>query len=301
MSKNGNRPADFAAYWDEVDARLAALPPAPELTHMPIRSNEHCDTWALKITSVGPYRIFGYFSVPKHGDGPFPGLLLTPGYGSVKAVPDYNDRMRYVVLQIIHRGQRLADQPYAAAYPGLLTERIDNPQHYIFRDIVADCLRGAEFLLSRPEVDKDRVAVMGNDLALLTAARRPGFSFVQADDLMFHRVLDVCARSDAYPLEEINDYLRTYPDRKSAVAQSLEYLDPVHHVGQVSGTTLLSVGDKGSTAGADWLDNLISSFGGPLEQYQLTHEGGTDHDQVDAWLANKLGVQSMSRFIREFA
>lgn len=300
MSNNTNRPADFESYWDEVDRELASLPAAPQLDPLPIRSNEHCDVYTLKITSVGPYRIFGYFSVPK-GDGPFPGLLLTPGYGSVKAVPDYNDRMRYVTLQIIHRGQRLADQPYAAAYPGLLTERIDDPESYIFRDIVADCLRGAEFLLSRPEVDRTRVAVMGNDLALITAARRDGFSLVQAADLMFARGMDARKRTEAYPLEEVNEYLRTYPEREEAVAKSMAYLDPVHHVERITGTTLLSIGDQGSTAGADWLQNLIASFGGPLEQYQLTHEGGTDHDQVDAWMANKLGVPAMSRFITTFA
>jgi cephalosporin-C deacetylase len=294
------RPSDFNNYWDEVDAELAALPGAPELTPLPIRSNEHCNVYTLRITSVGPYRIFGYFSVPK-GDGPFPGLLLTPGYGSVKAVPDYNDRMRYVTLQIIHRGQRLADQPYAAAYPGLLTEKIDDPQQYIFRDVVADCLRGAEFLLSRPEVDRQRVAVMGNDLAVITAARRSGFAILQAADLMFHRVMEARARTEGYPIEEINEYLRTYPDREAAVAASLSYIDPVHHVGNVQSTTLLSVGDEGSTAGADWLAALTAGFGGPVEHYRLTHEGGTDHDQVDAWMADKLGVPAMSRFIREFA
>lgn len=297
MTNHTDRPADFDAYWDEVDKRLAAAPGAPELNPLPIRSNEHCDVYTLRITSPGPYRIFGYFSVPKGGSGPYPGLLLTPGYGSVKAVPDYNDRMRYVTLQIIHRGQRLADQPYAATYPGLLTDKIDDPQNYIFRDIVADCLRGAEFLLARPELDKDRVAVMGNDLALLTAARRSGFSVVQAADLMFYRTMEASKRTEAYPLEEINEYLRTYPEREAAVARSLAYLDPVHHAGNISGTTSLSVGDAGSTAGAEWLERLTNNLGGPLEPYQLTHEGGTDHDTVDAWMAGKLGTEPMSRFL----
>ena len=301
MTDTTNRPTDFESYWDEIDQQLAAIPAVPELEPLPIRSNEHCDVYSLRLTSVGPYRIFGYFSIPTSGGGPYPGLFLTPGYGSVKAVPDYNDRKRYVTLQIIHRGQRLADQPYAATYPGLLTDRIANPQGYIFRDIVADCLRGAEFLLAHPDVDKSGVAAMGNDLALITAARRPGFSIVQAADLMFHRAMEARERTEAYPLEEINEYLRTYPEHESAVATSLAYLDPAHHVGNINGTTLLSVGDAGSTAGEDWLQGMIASFSGPVEQYKLTHEGGTDHDQIDTWIATRLGVEPMSRFIREFA
>ncbi|MBA2452559.1 MAG: acetylxylan esterase [Chloroflexia bacterium] len=297
MTNHTDRPADFESYWDAVDQQLAAIPAAPELDLLPIRSNEHCDVYSVRLTSVGPYRIFGYFSVPGKGSGPFPGMLLTPGYGSVKAVPDYNDRMRYVTLQVIHRGQRLADKPYAAAYPGLMTEGIDDPENYIFRDIVADCLRGAEFLLSRPEVDTNNVAVMGNDLALITAARRPQFSIVQAADLMFHRLMEARMRTEAYPLEEINEYLRTHPEREEAVARSVAYLDPVHHVGNITATTSLSIGDQGSTAGADWLERVSKNFGGPVENYQLTHEGGTDHDTVDAWMAEKLGSQPMSRFM----
>src|SRR5207249_4364347 len=102
----------------------------------------------LKLTSIGPYRLYGYYSVPT-GGGPFPGLLDTPGYGSVNHVPDYTDRSRYAALKIMHRGQRLADQPFAAAYPGLLTLGIDHPARYIYRGIVADLLRAAEFLASR--------------------------------------------------------------------------------------------------------------------------------------------------------
>jgi cephalosporin-C deacetylase len=297
MTSHSNRPADFESYWDEVDQQLAAIPAAPELDPMPIRSNEHCHVYSVRFTSVGPYRIFGYFSVPKSGLGPYPGLLLTPGYGSVKAVPDYNDRIRYVTFQIIHRGQRLADKPYAAAYPGLMTDRIDDAHNYVFRNVVADCLRGAEFLHSRPELDTSRVAIMGNDLALITAARRPRFAIVQAADLMFHRLMEARKRTEAYPLEEVNEYLRTHPEREEAVARSVSFLDPAHHVGHITATTSLSVGDAGSTAGPDWFESLSNSFGGPLEHYQLTHEGGTDHDAIDAWMAEKLGVQPMSRFL----
>src|SRR5438046_1525634 len=152
--------APFDNFWGTVDAELALLPMAADLQPLPMRSTDAATTYAVRLTSIGPYRIFGYYSVPKHA-GPVPGLLLTPRYGSVNHVPDYLDRERYAVLQVVHRGQRLADQPFAAAYPGLLTLGIDAPETYIYRAIVADCLRAAEFLLSRPEVDASRVGVQG--------------------------------------------------------------------------------------------------------------------------------------------
>src|SRR3981189_2696348 len=106
------------------------------------------------------------------------------------------DRERYAVRQVFHRGQRLAAQPFAAAYPGLLTLGIDAPETYIYRSIVADCLRAAEFLLPRPEVDASRVAIQGDDLALITAARRTGFRAVQISDLLLHGLVESTQRSD---------------------------------------------------------------------------------------------------------
>jgi cephalosporin-C deacetylase-like acetyl esterase len=280
--------AAFDAFWDAVDADLARVPMAPDLQPLPMRSTAAATTYLVRLTSIGPYRVSGYYSVPNVPQ-PIPGLLLTPRYGSVNHVPDYQDRERYAVLQVIHRGQRLADQPFAAAYPGLLTLGIASPETYIYRSIVADCLRAAEFLLSRSEVDLARVGIQGDDLALMTAARRPGFRAVQVSDLLLHGLLESSRTSDAYPAEEVNDYLRARPNDRSAVENTLAYFDPLHHAPRIRSTTLFATAD-------DDLAPLRAAMGGPAEQYSLTHHGAVDHDRVDAWLANQLGSQPRSRF-----
>jgi cephalosporin-C deacetylase len=276
------RPADFDAYWAAVDDELGAYPAAPTLEALALPSDEFSTVYALKLTSIGPYRIFGYLSVPK-GAGPFPALMVAPGYGSVNHLPHLDDRQRYVTLILMHRGQRLADQPFAATYPGLLTLGIDDPATYIYRGIVADCLRGAEYLLSRSDVDARRVGIMGNDLALIAASRRPGFTAVQASGLLFHGLMQARLRSEAYPVEEVNDYLRAYPDKADAVAHTLAYFEPLHHVSGLKATTLFNGG------GAS-VKPLAEAIPGPVELYEQTHEGGTDHDWTDAWMARQLGA-----------
>jgi cephalosporin-C deacetylase len=288
-----SRPADFDAYWDAVDQELAGYSAAPTLERLALPSDEVSTVYALRLTSLGPYRIFGYLSVPA-GNGPFPGLLAAPHYGSVNHLPHLDDRQRYVTLILMHRGQRLADQPFAATYPGLLTLGIENPATYVYRGIVADCLRGAEFLQSLPSVDASRVAITGDDLALITAARRPGFAAVQSAGLMFFRLMEARERTEAYPVEEINDYLRTTPDRREALARTLTYFDPSHHVARIRATTLLSVG-SGGLNGHEWLEPLLGAFTAPVEEYPLSHEGATDHDWVDAWMARRLGSEPKPR------
>jgi cephalosporin-C deacetylase-like acetyl esterase len=288
------RPPGFEQYWDAVDEELARYPMAPEMERNVRRSTDLATVYDLRLTSVGPYRIFGYYSVPV-GDGPFPGLMHSPAYGSVNPVPHHIDRERYATLTLMHRGQRLADQPFQASYPGLLTLGIDDPGTYIYRRIVADCLRGAEFLLSRPEVGAGRVGVIGDDLAMIAAARRPGFRAVRAAGLMFHRMLQFAERSSAYPIEEINDYTRQFKDRRDAVARTVGYFDPIHFAPDIRAATMLVTGDDGTVGGPDWLRPLAKAISGPVGQYRVTHEGATDHDWLDAWMAGQLGAEPKPR------
>jgi cephalosporin-C deacetylase len=300
MSTTTEKPADFSDYWNGIDQELERYEARPLLEPMPRHSNEYCTVYSLRLTSIGPYRLFGYYSVP-HGDGPFPAMYNTPKYGSVNHVPDYNDRKRYVCLTLMHRGQRLADQPFAAKYPGLLTLGIESPEMYVYRGIVADCLRGAEFLFSRDEVDTSQVAILGDDLALITAARRPTFALAQVAGLMFYRMMEAAARTSAYPLEEVNDYLRAHPEQRNAVAHTVAYFDPQNHADRVTATTMFSLGSEGTISGRSWLAPLAEAITGPVERYELTNQGGTDHDWLDAWTAGKLGSQPMSRFRRVLA
>ena len=287
-------PEGFEAYWVEVDRELARYPASPELRHQPLRSTRFSTAYDLRLTSSGPYRIFGFYSVP-HGEGPFPALLNTPRYGSVNNPPHWDDRQRYATLTIMHRGQRLADQPFAAEYPGLLTLGIEDPATYVYRGIVADCLRAAEFLAGRPEVERGRIGVVGDDLAVITAARRPVFAALLVNAPMLYRLDQARRQTEAYPVEEVNDYLRAYPDREAAVARTLAFVEPLHHAPRVTAATLLTEGDPGTVGGPEWLTPLADALGGPVARYRLTHEGGTDHDATDAWLAGRLGAEPRPR------
>jgi len=281
--------AAFDSYWDALDVELARYPMAADLQPLSLHSSGTFQTYSVKLTSIGPYRIFGYFSVPTSVRTPAPALLLTPRYGSVNHIPDYHDRERYVVLQVVHRGQRLADRPFAAAYPGLLTLGITDPGRFIYRAIVADCLRGAEFLLSRPEVDPTRVAIQGDDLALITAARRSGCSALMVSEPLLYRLLERSGGTDAYPAEELNDFLRSQPEQQSAVAETLALFDAARHAPRVQATTLLV------NAEAD--EALRQALGGPVEDYRLTHRGAVDHVWLDGWLAKQLGAEPRARFL----
>ncbi|ASO21213.1 cephalosporin-C deacetylase [Actinoalloteichus hoggarensis] len=218
-----------------------------------------------------------------------------PRHGSVGHTPRYDDRLRYVVLTPMHRGQRRADSPFRARYPGLFTLGIEDPTTFVYRAIIADCLRAVELLCARPEVDPDRIGITGDDLALTTAARRPVFAAVRVTGPLLH---DAPVRRHAtgeYPLEELNDLLRLRPQDEPLVTRTFGVFDPVSHAQSIRAATLLSV----PSGVSPWTAALVEALGARLETYRLTDEDPADAVALDGWLADRLGVQTPARYIPE--
>jgi cephalosporin-C deacetylase len=291
------KPRDFDGYWHAVLDELAALPPAPEVVEMPLRSTDFAAAYGVKLTSIGPYRIFGYLSIPK-GAGPFPARYYLPRYGSVTdLVPQGSangQRQQYVTFSICVRGQRLADEPYAASFPGLLTDGIDDPATYRYRGIVADCVRGAEYLTNLPEVDSSRVAAIGPDLALTTAALCQQVGHVICGPALFFATADLASRTQAYPLEEVNDYLRLYSERREKVHHTLSYFDLRWFAPSVKATTLLMAGSQGTALDARGLETLGTAIQGACELHESEHSGYRDGVFSEQWLTRQFGLAQPS-------
>ncbi len=281
-------PADFDRYWAATLDELAALPIAAELTPIPMRSTDFATLYELRLTSIGPYRIFAYYSVPK-GDGPFPVLYHAPGYGSVVHIAAYEERQRYVTVALRHRGQRLSDQPFAAAYPGLLTTGITDPATYVYRGIVADCCRVIDFLLQRPEVDVSRIAVVGDDLALFTAALRSQVDALYFVPTLFYAASQLAPQTGSYPLEEFNDYVRSYPEQAEQVWRTLSYFEPTYFAPKVAADTVLVTGNEGDALSPAVLAPLIQAFARPPELYTTAHSAYRDGVHQASWLSQRYG------------
>ena len=277
---------DLVSYWAEAMAEVMSRPPRPEVDELPIRSTDFADGYGVKLTSLGDQRLFAYYSIPKAA-GPHPAIYHAPGYASVVAVPPYEERRGHAVLSLCARGQRLSDRPYAAAFPGLLTDRVDDPSEYPMRGYVADSCRGIDFLKLRSEVDPARIAVVGGDMALLAAAFRPEVRAVVVADPFLPALAEVAPTTSAYPYEEINDYLRAHPDRRAAVEATLVLFDPLRLASRVQADVLIT-----SPPAGPWnpgrARQLASAIGPRASVYERTGRGYLDKQHVDRWIAERL-------------
>ena len=283
---------DFGQYWDDTLNELAGYPAAPEVELLPMRCTDFATMYGVHLTSIGPYRLFGYLSVPQ-GDGPFPAIYYAPKYQSVlEPIPQGSAnglRSRFVVFALAGRGQRLSDNPYSAGFPGLLTEGIDDAQSYIFRGIAADSARGLEYLLTRPEVDAERVVSIGNDMALVAAALQEGATHVICQPGLFVDTLAKAARTGDYPLEEINDYLNLHPERKDAVEDTLSHFELSRFAPRVNARTLLMASAPGGSLDAEGLSAVSSAIQDDVSVYESQSSSYRDGLHQEEWLAREFG------------
>ena len=293
---------DVLAYWQTALDELARYPACPEIETLPLRTTAFATLYGVRLTSLGPYRLFGYLSIPA-GRGPFPAIYYAPKYQSVlEIIPQGTanaQRSRYVTWSLAARGQRNADAPYAAMFPGLLTDGIEDAGAYVFRGIVADAVRGLELLLTRPEVDPAHVVVVGNDVALMTAALAPGATHVVTTPALFYDTAGIAAKTHAYPLEEINDYLRTFPERTDAVHRTLGHFDLRALAPRVTATSLLMAGAPGSALDARALQPLAAALRGTVTVYESQQSSYKDGLHVERWIAAQCGIADVETILPE--
>jgi cephalosporin-C deacetylase len=295
-------PADFDHYWQQTLEDLAGFPARPEIELLPLRTTDFATLYGVHLTSIGPYRLFGYLSIPT-GEGPFPAIYYAPKYQSVlEIIPQGTanlQRSAYITFALAARGQRNSDTPYAAMFPGLLTEGIDQAESYIFRGIAADGVRGLEFLLTLRELDTSRVVIVGNDLALMTAALQAGTTHVVATPALFYNTAELAPKTQTYPLEEINDYLRTFPTRTAAVRRTLAYYDLQSFAPRVKATTQLMAGPMGSLLDGQALAPLVKALPGLVTVHESEQSSYKDGLYVETWMAEQCGITEVRRLLPE--
>jgi cephalosporin-C deacetylase len=288
-------PSDF---WQRTEARLAETPLGLSLSRDDFYSQPEWDVYHLGYSTTDGHRLFAWLSVPKGADGPLPALVRMPDYASVHDIIYTSLRHRAVVMNATHRGQRNSDGAYRAAYPGLLTDGIADGESWAILGAYADCLRAMDALIGQEAAEIGDVAVwgagLGGSLSIAAASRRALVRAVASDTPMPLGHPAALEDGLGYPLGEIGDYLRLYPDHRGEVERTLGLLDPLSDAASVSAPVLLSAGqnDRG-TCPVDFANALAASLPDcDLRLYDGAAEGGGHIHAVArvAWLADKLGI-----------
>ena len=163
-----------------------------------------------------------------------------------------------------------------------LTSGIDSKLNYIYRSIVADCLRVMDYLVSCDDVDSQKISLVGGDLALFTAALRDSTSVLFYTPSLFYKALHKAKATQNYPLEEFNDYLRSFPQSINQISQTLAYFEPMNFASRVKSEVMLMEESEGDA------NDLAVSFERDIERSGSKHSSYKDGVVLAEWLSKKL-------------
>lgn len=240
------RPADFDAFWSATLAALDKVSPNATFEYLPDRSTEDVEVYDVRYSSYDGLRIAAWYCKPR-GDGPFPGLLLVPGYVSEPMLPKVWAKRGYAALSVAPRGKLRSNAVFNPGYPGLLVHNVTDRDRYGYRGFYMDAVRAFDVLKDRTEVDAGHIGVHGSSqggaLTLLVSSLRPNeVTAAAAGAPYLCSMMDAASLTRSYPYEEVNDYLRNHPDDESVVRETLDYYDIHNFVKRIRAPIIVNIG-----------------------------------------------------------
>jgi cephalosporin-C deacetylase len=294
------KPADFDAFWNDVRRQADSLPLEPEITADPLRSTDDVSVYQVYFTSLDNIRIAGWYCRPTSVSGILPGLLTLPGYQAEVRIPLDWARQGYAALNVAPRGKLKSHQQFNPGIPNLLTHNITDRNTYAYRGMIADAWRGLDFLLAQKEIDPSRIGMAGSSqsggLTIITSALRPEIKAASAGAPFLCAIPEAIKLTDTYPYQEINDYLRVYPDSRDAVMKTLSYFDGLNFAGDVSCPIIVNIGLQDNICPPDATRAVFEAIGSTDKK--LYPYDGQGHD-AGAHLQKPIVTEFLARHLKK--
>jgi len=238
------RPSDFDSFWDKSLIEIRLIDPKVEIIAAEFQApNVEC--FHLFFTGVGGARVHAKLLRPANTQSLHPGVLLFHGYTGDSG--DWFDKLGYVaagftVAALDCRGQaglsEDGSQVSGNTLHGHIIRGLDDalrgsPEKMLFRQIFLDTAQLARIVMEMPEVDANRVGVMGGSqggaLTIACAALEPRIKLAAPlypflSDYI--RVWEMDHAKDAY--KELQEYFRhSDPMHKleATIFEKLGYID----------------------------------------------------------------------------
>ncbi len=243
---------EIRKFWDQTRAGLdevelnASVEPVEQSDVFTVEGRIKTRTInQVRMSSYEGQTISAWYTVPsgqppRHG---WPAIMEVPGYGGTMPLPIHLVQYGYATLSLYPRSQGESLKEWEIEHGTRVIYNITDRDRYYYRGAYMDCVRGVDFLCSRPEVDPSRIGVwgfsQGGGLSLATAA-------------LDHRIVaavagvpwlcnfSVAAQITTSPYVELHDYLEEHPEKRDTVMANLAYFDQLSLADAISCPTLVA-------------------------------------------------------------
>ena len=291
-------PEDFDAFWGGALAELADIPLDASATHDPLRSTDAANVYQASYRSRDGLEIFAWYTVPAVGDGPFPAVLILPGYKSEPALRRDWAGKGVAALSVAVRGKLPSSARFNPGYPGLLTHGVEDRDTYSYKGVISDCVRGVDFLLSRPEIDSERIyccgSSQGGGLTLITSGLRREIKGGVAGYPFLCCFPESMGLLRSYPYDELSCYARAYPDRAERMLDTLRYFDAVNFAPRIECPMVVGIAMEDEVCPPETSYAAYRLLNSERELWLFPNSGhGNAHEypaRETAWLQQRIGV-----------
>ncbi len=293
-------PPGFDSFWRATLDSLAAVAPELELELAPDSqdSSAQAEVYRISFTSLHGVRVHGWLTLPVGAKKPVAGLAFFPGYstGQIRPAVDYS-LLGYATISIQVRGYGMDQESYPEDNRNYMTIDCERPETYIYREIVAHCLRAVQLLGQRAEVDPERIGVIGGSqgggLSLLVAGLNPDVAAVVAN-VPFLTDFGRSMPMTGAPLRDLVRYIENNPGSREAVMNTVRYFDTVSLAGRIEAPVIISAGLFDRTCPAPSIYRMFLALGSADKRIEIYP--WLDHPEVERpfmpvarrWLAAQL-------------
>ncbi len=299
-------PEDFDTFWRTARNQLAELPVDVQLTPLEKQSGANVDCYAISFANVDNTRIYGFLSVPKGRQGPFPAYVTVPGAGPGPFTPDAGWAAKGCLSLVmgVHAYDvgTLGKEGINAAYKELNANgtyshigKPDREKYYFYRAILG-VDRAIEWLAARPDWDGTHLVMDGSSqggaFALIMAGLNSHVTAAAANvPALCEHTASLANRQPGWP--NLTNGL-SGKDKDDVLAMSA-YFDAVNFARRITCPVIVSVGFIDSTcppgtvyAAYNQIKTPKRMFPDPLAGHQWTV--GEFRSFQPKWLAGRLGV-----------
>jgi len=245
------RPDDFKTYWRKAKEKLARAPMDAKIEPVPEKNSATGRLYKVTLNSYWNLPIICWYFVPNDVDPmnpeaagkKYPAIQIMPGWGAEEPPVDRTDK-GFITLSLNPKNHGPSKDFFKTPIEHHLWN-IDIAEDYYYRAAYMDCVRGVDFLASRPEVDVRKIGAEGGS---------QGGAFALALGALDKRIACVC--SNVPYITNFPDFIllstlgsgsafKKYSEREDigvAVRKTLSYIDIAILAPEIKAPTLVCVG-----------------------------------------------------------